>query len=226
MTGNPEDNSRKQPAADSKAGPEPATGMASGVVLAGGESRRFEAGDKSVATLDGSPFIQRVVSAVESALGEPPVIAVNRESQRERIVSALGERDVTFVRDAEEFRGPVAGVAAAARVVSSPWLFLCGCDMPLLSSAAVTWLSGYCTPDIDAVVLTGDGHPQPLHSFYRRARLCDVIETLPPEAGVRALVEQLSACRRVPVSDAPESAMAAESIRNVNTTAELERLRT
>lgn len=199
---------------------------ARGIILAGGESRRFTDGDKALVELGGSPFIRRVVSAVTSAHGRPPIVAVNRASQRERVASVLEEQDLTFVCDTDEHQGPIAGVEAAVRNISMPWVFLSGCDMPLISPDAITWLSGYCTTDVDAVVLTAEGHPQPLHSFYLRSSVCDVIDRLPQDAGVRALIEQLPTCRRVSASEAPESVPIAESILNVNTRGELERLRT
>lgn len=205
--------------------PETVAIEATGVVLAGGESQRFRDGDKALAELDGEPLVRRVVSAVTAAHERPPVVAVKEASQREHLAAVLETDEPAFVRDTRGFQGPVAGVDAAVRAVSVPWFFLTGCDMPRLSPAAIAWLSGYCTTDVDAVVLTAEGHPQPLHSFYSRSSVRDAMERLPPQAGVRALLERLPTCRRVPASAAPAAIPVAASIRNVNTRAELQRLR-
>jgi molybdopterin-guanine dinucleotide biosynthesis protein A len=112
-----------------------------GVVLAGGESRRFGDGSKALATLDGDPLIARVARAVREATGAPPTVAVRGPAGRRTLSTVLP--DATFVEDAPGFEGPLAGVAGAARATTAPWLFVCGCDMPLLSAPAVEWLADH-----------------------------------------------------------------------------------
>jgi molybdopterin-guanine dinucleotide biosynthesis protein A len=190
-----------------------------GVVLAGGESRRFGNDEKALARLDGDSLIERVVSVMTTVTDSTPLIAVQRPDQRERLTDAIGE-EPRFVQDSVEFQGPVAGLAAAARAAETPWLFVCGCDMPLLSADAIRWLGSYRDREHDAVVLEVSGK-QPLHSFYQRTAVLDVLESLPTQAGLHALLAALPTCRTVQASAAPEDIPVKSSIVNVNTKQEL-----
>jgi len=106
-----------------------------GLVLAGGRSTRF--GDvtenKAVATFGERTLLERAVDVLAAATGQPPVIAVHAADQRERYAKVLSDREVTFALDDPAFDGPLAGVFGGSPAVDSPWVFCCGCDMPLLS---------------------------------------------------------------------------------------------
>jgi molybdopterin-guanine dinucleotide biosynthesis protein A len=128
-----------------------------------------------------------------------------------------------FVEDAPGFEGPLAGVVGAARAVPEPYLFVAGCDMPLLSPAAVRWLAGHARR-ADAVAVVQDGVVQPTHALYRRAAVRQAARRLPGDAGVRSLLDALEAVRRLPVA-AGHGADLAASLTNVNTRAELRALR-
>jgi molybdopterin-guanine dinucleotide biosynthesis protein A len=190
-----------------------------GVVLAGGRSRRFGDEPKALATLDGDPLVRRVARTLRTATGQPPAVAAR--DRRETLAPALD--DPLFVADAPGFEGPLAGVVGAARATASPWLFVCACDMPLVSPAAVEWLAARAD-GTDAVVVVDDGTVQPVHALYRREAVVRVARDLPGDAGVRALVDALDDVRRVPVAAGDEAGLAS-SLTNVNTAAELRALR-
>ena len=192
-----------------------------GVVLAGGESRRFGDKPKALATFDGDPLVVRVARAVREATGGPPLVAVRGPADREPLASVLP--DATFVEDDPEFEGPLAGVAGAARAATAPWLFVCACDMPLLSAPAVAWLADRAD-GADAVVVAVDGVDQPTHALYSREAVLTALPALPGDAGVRSLVGALPAVRRLPV-EAGGSVDLAASLTNVNRRAELRALR-
>lgn len=208
-------------APDRLLGPDRAT---TGVVLAGGESSRFGAENKALARLEGVPLVERVVETVATATGPQPVLAVARTAQRDALRNVLGECDPVFVLDEERFAGPVAGIAAAVSVATTPWLFVCACDMPLLSSQAVSWLGSHCTADTDAVVPVVDGHRQPLHAFYRGSSVEDALSRVPTRSSLQRLLDELPACRSVPFSRSPADVDAARSVRSVNTKEELRAL--
>jgi molybdopterin-guanine dinucleotide biosynthesis protein A len=191
-----------------------------GVVLAGGLSRRFAGGPKALATLDDDPLAVHVARALRAATGPPPAVAVRGPDQRTALADILG--DAAFVEDDPGFEGPLAGVVGAARALSEPWLFVCGCDMPLLAPAAVGWLLDRAAGD--AVVVTEDGVVQPTHALYRREAVCRVAPDLPRDGGVRALVGALDDVARHPVEAGAGVGMAS-SLANVNTRADLRALR-
>ncbi|MFD1589156.1 molybdenum cofactor guanylyltransferase [Halorientalis brevis] len=192
-----------------------------GVVLAGGDSDRFGDENKALATYDGETLIERVVASVTAVTDQPPLVAVRDRDQRTTLQRPLSTGHVEFVTDADGFQGPIAGFAAAASDASRPWLFACGCDMPLLSATAISWLGAFREPDVDAVVVQTDGGREPLHAFYRRSTVRRALSSLPTRAGLQALLGELEAVRTVRASQAPEAVAITDSLTNVNTRREL-----
>lgn len=196
---------------------------ATGIVLAGGDSTRFGDAEKALADLDGEPLVARVVGAVREATGRPPVVAVRRDDQCRRLSGPLdGAR---FACDAPGFEGPLAGVVGALEAVETPWTFVCGCDMPLLSASAVAWLLARVPDDDDALaVVHPDGTAEPMHACYRRRAIAAVRAAVPRSGGVRALLEALDA-ETVPIDAAPDDVGLVDSVTNVNTREELDAVR-
>lgn len=202
----------------------------SGIVLAGGQSRRFGEEDKAVAVLDGSTFIERTVEAVCDATDDRPIVAVNDDEQHTTVLSTLESNvDPRFAFDAPSFEGPLSGLYGALPYVDNEWLFVTGCDMPRLSPAAVAWLAGHLrTTDSSSGALVPvhfDGGCEPLHAFYRRDAVADVQGGLWSDASLRVLLDELPETVTVPVQAAPSDASLAASTENVNTKQEYHRMR-
>jgi len=212
---------------------------ATAVVLAGGESTRFGPGHKALATLDGEPLIRRVVGTLRAVTGRPPIVAVRTADQRERLAAALPrDWDARFVRDDPGLSGPLAGVTAAADTVTTPWLFVAGCDMPLLEPHAVAALfecaarrdgdpgrsataDGYRLDPPAVVPVSEHGH-EPLHALYRRSAVRNNVSELAPDDGLGALLDRLDGVEYVGFDALPESVD--RSVTNVNTRTELARV--
>jgi molybdopterin-guanine dinucleotide biosynthesis protein A len=137
---------------------------------------------------------------------------------------------VIYTSDAAAFDGPLAGVYGGIEAINTPWLFLCGCDMPLLSPDAITWLidrlATRCkatdpTPDALAV-RHRDGGIDPLHALYRTQAIDQLRERISPTSGPRTVLESLPNDRTVPVDRAPAEVPLERSIVNVNTKDDLE----
>ncbi|WP_415381255.1 molybdenum cofactor guanylyltransferase [Halosimplex sp. TS25] len=198
-----------------------------GVVLAGGRSTRFGEENKALATLDGRPVVAHVVEAVADGTDGTPVLSVATDSQAERLRDALGDRRVEPVRDGADRSGPLAGLSAAADAVDAPWLFVCACDMPLVTPESVDALrarvaagKGDAAPD--AVVPVIDGYDQPLHGLYRRSALGPALEGLSVDGAMMALLDRLTVERvAAAATDAPLGA----ATTNVNTRVDLDALR-
>lgn len=202
-----------------------ASGTVAGVVLAGGGSTRFSDGDKALATIRGAPILVRVATTLRRATGRSPVVAVRTDEQRSTYRELLPP-DVAFVDDAAAFSGPLAGVVAAAEATTADWLFVCGCDMPLLSEAAVRWVVERARAGDDAVAVRNpDGTVEPLHACYRRSAVLAARDRLPRAGGVRALFDALDATRVDSPDDAPADVPLAASLSNVNTRADLDAIR-
>ncbi|MFC7139066.1 molybdenum cofactor guanylyltransferase [Halosimplex aquaticum] len=197
-----------------------------GVVLAGGRSTRFGEENKALARLDGRPVVAHVVETVAEATDGTPVLSVATDSQAEQLCGALG-RPVETVRDGVGRSGPLAGLAAAAEAVDAPWLFVCACDMPLVTPESVDALcaraaavDGDC--ELDAVVPVVDGYDQPLHALYRRSAFGPALDSLSEDGAMMALLDRLTVERFAAAeTDAPLGA----ATTNVNTRADLAALR-
>lgn len=192
-----------------------------GVALAGGLSRRFGEENKALAILDGEALVSRVVGTIAAVTDRTPIVSVRDESQRAALADALADANPRYVTDGDQFDGPVAGVAAASAAADAAWLFIAGCDMPLLSEEAVRWLWSRRDPDADAVAFATGEHAEPLHAFYRRSSVGGALSSLPREAGLHALLAELGDVQTVPVEDAPDGIDVEASLTNVNTKAEL-----
>ncbi|WP_440991621.1 molybdenum cofactor guanylyltransferase [Haloarchaeobius baliensis] len=198
------------------------------VVLVGGDSTRFEDGHKASATFEGRTFLRRVLDAVAAVSTEPPVLAFRSDAQRRSVLDAVedvtGDGVQTAIDD-DGFRGPLAGLYGAIEAVETSWLFLCACDMPLVSATAITYLSERWRDGVDAVVpVDPTGGYEPLFALFRCESLLDAESELPRAAGVRALVAQLEVVETVPLESAPPQSGLTVATTNVNTKADLRRL--
>lgn len=198
-----------------------------GVVLAGGRSTRFRGENKAVATLGGEPLLERVVSTLAAATGRRPVVAVRTDEQRRAYEDALST-SVDFAFDLSEFEGPLAGLFAGVAAVETPWAFVCGCDMPLLSKTAVEWLATRLPAADESATAPGalavhrpDETVEPLHTLYRRSRLLAAREQLARTDGPRSLLATLDRVRFVPREAVPPRVPLDRSTTNVNTREEL-----
>lgn len=192
-----------------------------GVVLAGGRSRRFGDDPKATATLGNQPLVGRVISTVRDATGHPPVVAAGPPDKRAIVDDALSQT-VRYTADADWCSGPLAGLCGALDSVPSTTLFLCGCDMPLLSSRAISWLADrHATTEADATVpVDADGELQLLHGVYQTSALEDYCERRLDTYCLRSLLEKLSTDTIQPATT-PDSLDLTRSAVNVNTRREL-----
>ncbi|EMA07955.1 molybdenum cofactor guanylyltransferase [Haloferax denitrificans] len=198
-----------------------------GIVLAGGRSERFGEEFKAGATLDGHSLIERVVRSVRASTGNRPVVAAGPHDKRTVVENALvSAGPVRFVTDADWCSGPVAGLCAAVDVISTDHVFVCGCDMPLLSPAAVSWLlSLHSDSDVDATIpVDSTGCRQPLHGVYRRSTLAAQCDRQHGSNSLHAFVSGLSV-RCVEPSSVPDCLSLEASMTNVNTRERLDALR-
>lgn len=119
--------------------PEVGLPPASGIVLAGGRSRRFGR-DKLVEPFEGRPLVHRPILAlarvctevlvVVPPVGDPPPLPTARE---------IGVR-IRVVRDPEAAGGPLVGCLAGLEQAAEPLALVVGGDMPHLSEAVLAVL--------------------------------------------------------------------------------------
>jgi molybdopterin-guanine dinucleotide biosynthesis protein A len=137
----------------------------SAVVLAGGRSSRFGA-SKLEAELDGTSVLEHAIRAVAAVAADIVVALPAAGSSSEPTVGEIpGEAVVRFVRDPEEYGGPLVGLEAALAAASGRLAIVVGGDMPRLQAAVLGAMLDGLEPQtsygegrlIEAVVLTSDG---------------------------------------------------------------------
>lgn len=134
---------------------------ATGVVLAGGASRRMGQ-DKAALVLAGETLLARVVGRLAGATREVLVVG---PPERAQLVPG-----VRVIPDMRPGLGPLGGIYSALLAAGTPRAFVVACDMPFVRPALVRYLLDLAR-DYDIVVpRTGRGTEQ-LHAVYGRACL-------------------------------------------------------
>lgn len=96
------------------------------LILAGGQARRMAGQDKGLIALAGRPLIAWVLDRIAPQVGEV-VISANRHRET---YAEFGHPVVAD--DHADYRGPMAGIAAAGAQARGEWLLAVPCDAPFL----------------------------------------------------------------------------------------------
>ncbi|GIW09650.1 MAG: putative molybdenum cofactor guanylyltransferase [Dehalococcoidia bacterium] len=156
---------------------------ASGVVLAGGQSRRMGR-PKALLPFATGTLLEWVVRRVRLVCAEVVVVA------REGVVSP----GLTVVTDRFADAGPLAGLHAGLLAVHGEDCLVVACDLPFVQPPLLQLLREQLA-GWDAVVPLVAGHPEPLCAAYRRAVALPA-EALLREGGgsLRELLARLQVC--------------------------------
>ena len=145
----------------------------SGVVLAGGKSRRMGGQDKGLMMVAGRPM-----AAWATALLTPQVdqVLLNANRNREQY-QALG---ATVIEDQlADFQGPLAGMAAGLAAIDHDYAAFIPCDSPLLPADLVERLWDAMTAQQAEIAVAHDGQRmQPVCALLRRDLLPSLQATL------------------------------------------------
>ncbi|MGF2950031.1 molybdenum cofactor guanylyltransferase [Microbacterium alcoholitolerans] len=161
------------------------------ILLVGGRSRRMGGGLKPLIEFGGRTLFARSVTAMSDARCAP-IIAAG---------PVLDERaPVRWVREDPPFSGPVAGIAAAMRMLAPgenpKWMLILAGDLPhvhpVVARLTAAVASDASAPDAsDAIVFRAGGHPQWLAGIYRTDALRSALADLgsgAADASCRALL--------------------------------------
>jgi molybdopterin-guanine dinucleotide biosynthesis protein A len=127
-----------------------------GVVLVGGESRRYGR-NKALEFFQGERLIDRQVRTVGSLFSE--VLVITNEPE------LYLHLDVTIVRDVIPRQGPLGGIYTGLLFAQGKSVFVTACDMPFVQTAVVNRMVQLAT-DYDVVVPEKIEGLEPLHAIY------------------------------------------------------------
>ena len=137
----------------------------SGIVLAGGRSRRLGR-DKAIEPFDGKPLLLRVIDRLADVVDETVVVVADVE-QAERIPLPASTRVVV---DAYPDCGSLGGIFTGLSAAPGDWGLVVACDMPFLDRRLLRHILDR-RGGFDAVVPVLDGRPEPTHAAYSKACL-------------------------------------------------------
>jgi molybdopterin-guanine dinucleotide biosynthesis protein A len=142
----------------------------SGVVLAGGASRRMGVDKATLRTDAGLTFVEHAASVLGAAGARPVAIATGTAGR-------LGPLPWPEVDDGpHRGAGPLAGVLAALRWSPAPVVAVLAVDLPGASAPLLRWLASQWRHDDRALVpLDPTGRAQPLHALFATAT-ADLLE--------------------------------------------------
>ena len=196
-----------------------------GVILAGGQSRRMGGGDKGLLELAGKPMLQHVIDRLEPQVGRMAINANGDPSRFARFgLEVIPDTIAGFV-------GPLAGVLAgmrwsAAHTPQARWIVTAAGDAPLLPAGLVARLLAAVETRASAIPLAqSNGELHPVIGLWPVALADDLEAQL--TAGVRKVLRWTDRHGTVPVPFPPERIGDAEldTFFNANTPEELDELR-
>ena len=163
----------------------------SGILLAGGASRRFGR-PKLSEPLEGAPLFHRPLRALIDSCDD--VVMVLAPDAPEPGLPDGADR-VSFARDPIAYEGPLAGTRAGLEQVSRVYAVVLAADMPGVSAELLSLMAARVTGQDDpkAVVLMDAGARRPLPAVLRVDAALALARTLleSGERRLRALVDGL-----------------------------------
>jgi molybdopterin-guanine dinucleotide biosynthesis protein A len=147
---------------------EPSYPDVTGVILAGGESKRMGRRNKALMEIGGTPIISRVVDVLGQCL-EETIIITNTPGAYEFL-------NLPMRRDIKPGRGSLGGLYTALISVETQYAFLTACDMPFLNVDVINLMLGMIN-GADVIIPSVDNYFEPLHAIYSKSCI-PVIEEL------------------------------------------------
>jgi molybdopterin-guanine dinucleotide biosynthesis protein A len=134
----------------------------SGVILAGGKSRRMGGAPKALLPFGEQPLIHHIAETLGSVLPDRLIVTNTPELYR-----FLG---LPMVPDVFPDGGALGGIYSGLRAVSGDAALCVACDMPFLSPPLLAHLAGRAA-EADVVIPDAAGELQTLHAVYGKACL-------------------------------------------------------
>lgn len=188
-----------------------------GVVLAGGENRRFGGKSKTDILINGKTILVRIFETLGEIFDDIIIVTKNSGNLRE-------SGDYRIVKDILAKAGPLGGLYSGIKASAKEAVFVVGCDMPFLNRQLISkqidlFLDNKC----DAVIPLFNGNPEPLHSVYA-VSILPVIERILDKNTDYSMMNFISLIR-VNYLKVENSSGEAKSFININSPSDLEKIR-
>jgi molybdenum cofactor guanylyltransferase len=133
-----------------------------GVILAGGQSRRFGQ-PKAFAKRRGVPFYQYSIEALKPFTSK--LVVVTNENVQNQFYA---DNSLTLIQDDLIFKGkgPLAGIYSAMKEFQAEWYIVLPIDVPFINNHVIKQLIASMDNGVEAVVPVMEGRKQPLIAAY------------------------------------------------------------
>ncbi len=145
-----------------------------GVILAGGESKRFGA-NKGFACYQGKPFYEHSIKAVAECVHQTILVT------NPTLYSIYKEKiNIQVMKDVFEYQGcgPLAGLYTAMQTVEADWYMILPVDVPLMDQKIIHRLMQFADNKFEAVIPEINGKKQPLIALYHQSIQSKVYDQL------------------------------------------------
>lgn len=155
-----------------------------GIVLAGGESRRFGS-PKAFAEYEGRFFYEYAMDALAPHCTETVIVA--RPEHADRFPDTL-----PVIGDLPTYagHGPLVGILSAMEAIESDWYAVLPCDVPFADSRIFDVLLSHRADGIETIALEAEGKLHPLLSIWNCRSASRIREALRTSSrSVRPLID-------------------------------------
>ena len=133
----------------------------SGVILAGGDSSRFNGIIKSKIVINGRTIISRIIDTLDELFDEI-IIVTNRPEEFTEYSSCKIIGDCIFNK------GPLGGIHAALKMTDKEALFVVAGDMPLIDKDYIARQVDFYMKNVCEVLIPSvNNYIEPLHGIYK-----------------------------------------------------------
>ncbi len=129
-----------------------------GIILAGGKSSRMGT-EKGLLLLEGKPFVQHIVEALQPIAKEIIIVSSNSE------YDTFG---VKRIEDIIPESGPIAGLHTGLTNSETKNNLVVSCDVPLVTTSLLRKLFQFETEDYDIVQFEAERKTIPLIALYKK----------------------------------------------------------
>lgn len=140
----------------------------SGIILAGGQSKRLGGRNKALISVGGKTNLDRLVDLFQSMFAETILVTNDPVS--------YSERHLHIATDIFPLRSSLTGIHAGIFYADNPHVFVAACDLPFLKKAVVKKIISYRSTGAWAIIPETEGGLEPTCALYATKSL-PLIET-------------------------------------------------
>lgn len=188
----------------------------SGIILAGGMSKRFNGIDKALIEVNGRPILDHIHDVYSEIFSEIILVTNNPLSYL--------DRNMLIVTDLFPARSSLTGIHAGLFYSSLPYSFVCACDAPFLQKDLVHLLISQASPKFDAVMPETSKGLEPLCAVYSKSCIKNIEDHIRQDKFKIQKVFNPSKIRKIKEEQLRQTDPDLSSFININTPEDLKRI--